>query len=282
MGNSPIWPNFFIAGAAKAGTTSLYAWLRQHPQVYMSPVKEPHYFSSDLAKTVRFVVKDEEEYLKLFEDAVGFKAIGEASASYLPFGRTVASRIRDANPDARIIILLRDPVERCYSDYLMYLRSGRESRSFYDALVNSPFSGVYIQKYAEAVRGYLEVFGSSQVLVLMFEELKSDPQVLMTKVATFLELDQAPITQIDFSIENTGGTPKNRLTATILAVRSQIPTNSLRLPLFLKKSIRRILLGSKPPIDPRAIDFLRPVFAEDLAELERLLGRPLPELREVW
>jgi len=282
MSKVPIWPNFFIVGAAKAGTTSLYAWLRQHPQVYMSPVKEPHYFSRDLVENVRFVIRKERDYLKLFRRAAGYKAIGEASASYLPFGRIVAERIKAAVPHARILIILRDPVERCFADYLMHVRTGREPRSFYEALVKSPLSKVYIQRYAQPVSDYLGIFGKENVLVLMFEDLKSNPRGLLKQVAQFLDIDEEPMMQVKLAVENPGGVPRSALSRVVITVRRKIPVQALPIPKELKLLLKRILLAPRPPLDPRAVEYLRPIFEADLRDLEKVLGRSLPELRKVW
>jgi len=282
MSKASIWPNFFIVGAAKAGTTSLYAWLRQHPQVYMSPVKEPHYFSKDLVKNVRFMISEEQEYLKLFRHAANFRVIGEASASYLPFGRIVAERIKAAVPHARIIIILRDPVERCFADYLMHVRNRQESMPFYEALVNSHLSEVYIQRYTQPVSDYLGVFGKENVLVLMFEDLKKNPRALLKQVAQFLDVDEEPMMEVKLSVENPGGVPRGRMSRAVLALRRRIPVPVLPLPKALKSSLGRLLLAPKPPMDPKAVEYLRPIFEADLRELEQVLGRPLTELRKVW
>jgi len=282
MSEPLVWPNFFIVGVAKAGTTSLYAWLKQHPKVFMPALKEPHFFSSDLVKTPRFVVKSEEQYLRLFANAVGFKAIGEASASYFPFGEVVARRIKGKIPHAKIIVLLRDPVERAYADYLMYLRTGREWRPFYEALLHSPLSRVYIQPYAKPLQEWLEVFGRQQVLVLMFEELKENPRGLLSKVARFLEIDEGLMKGIRLFLENPGGTPRNLASKALLSLRQKVSVPAFPIPKGMKRLIRQALLAQKPPIDPRAIELLRPIFEEDLRELEALFRRELPELRKVW
>ena len=104
------WPNLFVVGAAKAGTTSLWRYLDQHPAIYMSPVKEPHYFSS-FTPGLFPAVKDEGEYLRLFRDAGDAPLRGEASASYLWDAET-PRRHPSRSPDAKIVISLRDPVER--------------------------------------------------------------------------------------------------------------------------------------------------------------------------
>lgn len=278
-----IWPNFFIVGVAKAGTTSLYEWLKQHPQVYMSAAKEPRFFSSDLPHPTGLVIKDEHEYLNLFSKASGYQAIGEATPSYFQFWRVVPDRIRRAVPNARIIVLLRDPVERAYSAYLALYRAGREQQgSFYDALRDSPDAPIYCQTYSMPTRAYLEAFGEQNVLVLMFERLVSNPNELLVEVAGFLEIDQAAITSIDTSLENPGGAPRGTWAQKVFAARDRLPVRHLPLPQSSKRLLLRLLLAPKLPIDPRAVDLLRPVFEKDLEELERLLGRPLPELRRVW
>ena len=139
---STRWPNLFIAGAAKAGTGYLYTHLGAHPDIRMSGLKEPHFFSQvELWPEVRpFVttVTDEGAYLKLFEGA-GERYAGEASTSYF-WQPATADRIQERCPDARVIISLRDPVERAYSHYLNDHRAGVEPRSFLDAVSASDLS----------------------------------------------------------------------------------------------------------------------------------------------
>jgi len=118
------WPNFFIVGTAKAGTTSLYEYFKDIPGIYMSPVKEPSYFSHALippGAPKRKRIQNKNEYLKLFEDVKNEKVIGEASPGYLVYPE-VAKWIHEIAPTAKILISLRDPVERLFSSYLMYHR----------------------------------------------------------------------------------------------------------------------------------------------------------------
>ena len=143
-------PNFFIVGAAKAGTTALYYYLKRHPDVFMCPIKEPHYFSSDIRyenfstfhKRVHSKLKIRDylqnsqlyevhidwvtgwmDYLALFRESNGEKAIGEASTGYL-YSESAAANIAEKCPKAKIIIVLRDPIERAFSHYKMYFISG--------------------------------------------------------------------------------------------------------------------------------------------------------------
>ena len=128
-------PTFLIIGAMKAGTTSLYHYVGQHPQIYMSPVKEPQFFTFE-NEALDFhgpgdwhithqIVKDLENYRKLFQGVTEERAIGEASTVYLYSSRT-AERIHSYIPDAKLIAILRDPVERAYSNYVQAIHSDRE------------------------------------------------------------------------------------------------------------------------------------------------------------
>src|SRR5262249_11013082 len=112
---SEIWPNFFIVGAPRAGTTSLYIYLKQIPGIYMSPVKEPHYFNHEPGERSR------DEYLELFRAADTAVAVGEASVGYLRHP-DAPLRIRANVPHAKIIMSLRDPVEKVYSQYFEQVR----------------------------------------------------------------------------------------------------------------------------------------------------------------
>src|SRR5438067_2452241 len=114
------WPNFFIVGAAKAGTTSMHRYLAQHPEIFMSKVKEPTFFATDLGLVTPW--QDKGAYLSLFEDADDLPVRGESSPAYL-LSSEAAQRIRTASPGARILILLRNPVDAVQAVF-------REARKF--------------------------------------------------------------------------------------------------------------------------------------------------------
>jgi Sulfotransferase family len=196
-------PNFFIIGAAKAGTTSLYQYLAQHPDIYMSPIKEPNYFSTeinfedvrpevqerikllkidaylkgDMKRTIhRAFIKNQNQYESLFRFVANQKAIGEASASYL-YSPEAANAIKKYNPDAKIIIVLRNPVQRIYSHYLMDRRMAITQLSFEEALLedkNNPLKmwgskSLYyeLSEYYEQVKRYYDTFPQSNILLYL-------------------------------------------------------------------------------------------------------------------
>jgi hypothetical protein len=206
-------PNFFIAGAARCGTTSLWAYLRQHPDVFMPPAfefKEPSYFC-DL-----YGMKNWREYLALFSEATGRKRIGEASGAYLTAPES-AGRIRSAFPQARFIISLRNPAERAYSLYKWMHANGYEPIPvFEDALkaeedsrlANKDFirnngenyynflyfhSGLYV----EQLRRFYEAFGTGQVHVILFEEFIARPAAHMQRVFEFLDVNASFVPHVE-------------------------------------------------------------------------------------
>ena len=125
-------PNLFVVGAVKAGTTSLWTHLDAHPDVFMSRPKEPHFFSRARMPADQ-LVKDPVEYAGLFARGAALRYRGDASPSYL-WDPDSPARIKEAVPDARIIISLRDPVDRAYANYLGHIREGLDPRTFRDAV----------------------------------------------------------------------------------------------------------------------------------------------------
>jgi hypothetical protein len=220
-------PNFFIAGAPKSGTTSLYHYLGQHPEIYMSPIKEPNYFASevrlgqfsehlrpraerDLAplraylngpmREKRFgsLITEWPDYLRLFRKVQGHKAIGEASVCYL-WSESAAANIHRSIPDAKIILVLRNPVEMLFSMYLHTLRSGAMQGSFREAIelglqqrggkldVLHPFldMGFYHQQLSR----YLEVFPKKQLRIYWYEEYQAKAARTLADMFRFLDVD---------------------------------------------------------------------------------------------
>ena len=138
-------PNFLVIGAAKSGTTALYHTLKQHPQIFMSPVKEPHFFAFEGERPVYCgpgdrelfnprVVFRLEDYVRLFDGLRAQTAVGEASVQYLMRSDAAAARIRQHIPRAKLIAILRQPADRAYSHYIMLRSQGLERLSFTQAL----------------------------------------------------------------------------------------------------------------------------------------------------
>ncbi len=278
-------PNLFVVGAAKSGTTSLWTHLDAHPDVFMSRPKEPHFFSRAVTP-VDQVVKDPLEYEQLFARGAAHRYRGDASPSYL-WDPDSSARIKEAVPEARVVITLRDPVERAYSNYLGHLRAGLDARSFLDAIRaeleddDVDVGGVpvpYVTRgyYDEQVARYLEAFGDA-TLVLLFDEFVADVRGTMRDVFEWLGLDSAPAETLDTAPVYPFLVPRNAAVGKLVrrpAVRTV--ANTLVRGRLRARLDRVVFNPKKPPIDPDARRLLRAVYAPHDARLRELLGRSLP------
>jgi hypothetical protein len=290
-----IWPNFFIVGAQKAGTTSLYHYLKEIPGVYMSRVKEPAYFAPNYVRPDpgRFL-RDKEEYLRLFESAGGYIAVGEATPIYL-WDPDAPKLIHQTVPHARIIMILRDPIERAYSNYLMKkkYRSSMKS-SFYDELIRDYESRVKVEgrlkmyvefgMYYEQVKRYFDIFGREQVKVIIFEEFVQHPVQTVNEVLAFLGVNYT-VTEIREQY-NAYSVPRGPLALWIFAFFRGLPArniNTYKIATLLPHSLIESLSDKmffkrkqKPKIESKAVKFLQEIYHDDVIRLESLLGRSLP------
>jgi hypothetical protein len=279
-----LWPNLFVVGAAKAGTTSLWRYLDQHPAVFMSPVKEPHFFSSFVPGLFP-AVKEEEEYLQLFAAGRDATLRGEASPSYLWDPRSPAA-IKSASPEAKIVIALRDPVERAYAFYWTGVKYGGRTESFLEAVrreVALPEpewpSTLYVgySLYADGVRRYLDAFGDA-VTVIFFEELGRDTRGELRRLFARLGVDPAPADAMDVERHNSFALPRNELSRRVLTFRPLRDAARAVVPARLRPRVERILLSSppRPEMEPEARRLLEEAFAPERPRLEAMLGRQLP------
>lgn len=299
-------PNFLIIGAGRSGTTSLYRYVRQHPEVYMSPVKEPNFFSWDGVSPIfrgpgdrlhLSLVRDIQHYRKLFEGATNEKALGEASPSYLYRARAI-ERIKHHIPNARLIAILRHPAERAYSQYLGMAACGREQLSFPQAIraeedrIRRNWEGDwhYVRPgfYAAQLKRYYQVFDRKQIRVYLYEDLKSEPVRLMQDVFSFLGVDDTFIP--DTSIRhNPSGIPKNKVLSAFLVFLGRNPIRPLLKPFFparLRERINDHVAGFfarnlvKPPLPLPIRTQLVEVYREDILRLQELISRDLSKWLE--
>jgi hypothetical protein len=180
-----VLPNFLIVGAAKSGTTSLYRYLRDHPQVFMAESKELKFFSSKTRWRL-----GPGWYARQFEAASGAVAVGEASPSYTryPLHQGVPERVAQVIPDARLVYLVRHPIERMRSHYLHRLLQGKELAPLDDAVTADP-SYLDTSRYAMQIEQYLEWFPPEQLLVVTADALRRDRLDTLGRVCQFLGVD---------------------------------------------------------------------------------------------
>ncbi len=266
---TPVWPNFFIVGAPRAGTTSLYRYLKDVPGVYMSPVKEPHYFGNEGGG------RTEAEYLSLFRGGEKSRAIGEASVSYLRHP-AAAKRIQQAAPAARIIILVRDPVEVVHSHYFEFVRRHASDLTLEQLAAMEKHTNAF---YCDHVRRYFDIFGADRVKVLVFEEFVQDPRRTVGEVMAFLGIDGAP-PEFEARAYNSYAAPRAPLARGLLASNRYRRLWRAVAPAFLRQKLsRRQLLyrpAEKPPMAEHTRRMLQEKFRADIECLEKLLGRILP------
>lgn len=283
------WPNLFIAGAPRCGTSSLHAWLHGIPGIYMSRIKEPNFFSRQVIADDHPRIKpirDEAAYLQLFAHAGGARYRGEASPSYLQDPGAPAM-IRERVPDARIIVSLRDPVERLHSTYLM-LRNNRTDLDSFPAEIER---GLALQAdaslsllrprtglYADQVQRYRSVFGESQFRIVVFEEMMADVPGTLRSLLDFLGLNHT-LDGFDEPAQRRHGEARGPLVRFLFGNRTVSRAAESLIPYGLRKWIRNTFLVKKAPkqaMDPEARNFLVGYYRDDVARLEASLGRRMP------
>jgi hypothetical protein len=292
-----VRPNFLIVGTARSGTTSLYHWLKQHPEVFMPDTKEPSHFIHG------YGISDWEKYLSLFEPGRGKKAIGEASVAYL-WAPESPQWIRFMLGNIKIIILLREPVGRALSLYSWMVMEGYEwLRTFERALAeeekrfrdesfrwNNPeyfWSYMYFRNglYCEQVKRYIDAFGSESVKIYLFDDLISSPAEVYGDVCTFLEVSTGFCP--DFAPQNSSRIPRS---ITLQYLLRKLRLSSPRLPRGSRRVFRFIAhrfvpltmslnrkVGRKPKIPPELKKRLQEMYHRDIARLGEVIRRDLSD-----
>lgn len=282
-----FWPNLFIVGAAKAGTTSLFYYLKNIPGIYMSPMKEPNFFSkSTHIDPVWRAIEDKDKYLHLFDKVIDEKIIGEASTSYLP-DLNAPKLIHQSIPDSLIIISLRDPVERAFSHYLGRKRQGMVKSSFLQGIKNELSNKLDFHKlnhgvrhglYYESVKRYLDTFGDKQVKILIFEEFIEDEKKTLEDILKFLGINHSLNdfkAEVYFSFAEARGSVSQFIFRSnfVKKIANNLLSDSTR------KFLRDKLLEKKqekPKMDDEAREMLIKFYKDDVLKLQTLLGRKLP------
>jgi len=315
-----ITPDFFIVGAPKAGTDALYYELDQHPRIYMSPLKEPCFFSSEIrvenfepglrermkneADSVREfihgpmtekrfggIVSEWDDYRRLFARAKDEKAVGEGSVCYL-WSQTAAAAIASRLPKARIIIVLMDPAERAFAQYLKSVSDGTAAHSFGQHLdacfrhtdgylgVLHPF--LEFGMYARQVRRYMDAFPAEQLHISLFEEMQRDPQRWFSGILEFLGVDPAFVPE-----EGRGhyhpNLPKFVRISRALQARGLWKALGQCIPRGLRPAVKHLLYRQTESITMQAEDreLLVEYYRSDIEELERLLKKNLTHWQRV-
>lgn len=288
-------PNFFIVGAPKCGTTSVANYLAEHPDVFMA-LGEPHFFGRDIVYGPRR--PSEVEYLRMFSEAGGVRCLGDKSVFYL-LSRVAAHEIKKFSPDAKIVAVIRNPVEMVYSLHgQYYTRSGRENIASFEHALDAEddrrkgrripkragfAEALYyseIALYTDQLKRYVQCFGRTKIHIIVYDDLEADPALTYRHLLRFLEVSQ------DFQ-------PRFEIHNSAVCVRSHVLAKTLRSPTFAKaakhvlpngisdsvRSTRRTLLQwnrkhqSRPPLHPQVRRRLVNMFCDEVEQLSKFLGR---------
>lgn len=292
-------PNFLIIGAAKSGTTALHDAFAQHPQIYMSPTKEPNFFAlegntlnyapgSVQASYLAHCITDLSVYREQFRPDVKQIAVGEASPIYL-YDCKAPERIQSYIPDVKLIAIIRDPIERAYSNFLHHIRDGLETTNDFLEAITLEESRItdnwwwgfhYIRSgfYYEQLKRYFERFDRSQIKIFLYEDLSKNRLNTLQNLFQFLEVD--PTFTPDMSIRrNVTGVPKNKNLHRFLSQTHPIKT--FLKPLLPEKLRKRLVTNlknqnlEKPQIPTSIREQLHPIFRKDILQLQDLIQRDL-------
>ena len=297
-------PNLFIVGAPKAGTTSLYEYLRGHPDVYMSVVKEPAYFSPDVPpQKVRFRYdRDLDRYLALFAGATGERYVGEASTYYI-YSRMAPKLIHDFDPAARIVAMLRNPVEMAWALHGQRATHGREPITDFEAALaadNQPDAGGSSRRgqvemvgryrdrarYAEQLERWFDAFGRKSVHLIVFEDFVADTAGEFSRLLSWLGIDAAYRPE-SFAVHNPSHAVRRGLVRSAIntapgrwATQRLLPRligfeRSTRLAQGVKRSDVGRTTEKRTPIPDHVRHQLEQDLLPDVDRLSALLGRDM-------
>jgi len=309
-------PDFFLVGTPKSGTTSLYQMLKQHPQIFMSELKEPRFLASDMRPRVGFSSEPREldypdtldDYLALFADAKPAQRVGEASTFYL-WSSTAAERIAELQPDARIIAVLREPASFLRSLHFMFLQWRVEEETNLQkamSLQEARREGKHIPRYShrpqllqysdhvryvEQLRRDHERFPPEQVLVLIYDDFLSDNEATVRRILRFLDVDdELPIDVRNVNVTRSAVRSwrvKDLLRSLTMGRGSIARAAKTTVKALTTRRLRRgavgtiqrhVVVAQPPPADEAFMMELRQRFKGEVVALSEYLDRDLVSL----
>jgi len=280
-------PTFIVIGVAKGGTTSIYRYLDQHPEIFMCPDKGPNFFGYEDARDWKwhdegepplmrhFKVATLEEYERLFDGVTNERAVGEVSPQYFRCP-TAARRIHDVIPEAKLVASLRNPADRAFSGFLMRTRRGEVVGDAHSELTPGS-SHVKEGFYFQRMKRYYDLFDREQIKIYLFDDFKRGPGDLIRDLFGFLGVDTGfePDTTVR---HNPANVPKSALLNRILYQPRVIRGVKAVLPARLEKVAKRLRqrnLRPAPSFPPDLRATLLDLYQDDIHRLEELIERDL-------
>ena len=304
-------PNFFLVGAPKAGTTSLYHYLAQHPEIYMSPIKEPSHFSTEIRpenfcdkrragveaafeeqrKYLQGPMKEQHsgsigmdwnDYVRLFMNVKAEPAIGEASAKYL-WSKTAAANIHAKIPHAKILMVLRDPVSRAFSDYLEALTAGAlrcSFRKYVESCLSCEGGKLSLWwptletgLYYESVKRYMDRFPRENICIVLYDKYQTEPESVLAEIFRFLGV--ASSFKPDLSKRHhEPRVPRFRSLNRFLSKQGALNRLAMICPSGFKPLLRKLWVRPRERVAVSSSDreFLLSYYRDDIGKLARLLN----------
>lgn len=286
-----------IIGAARSGTTALYDLVRQHPDVFMSAIKEPNYFAFEGEpldwhgpgnEFVNNSVARWEEYTALFADAPDGMAMGEASPLYL-WAPQAPQRIRARLPDVKMIAVLRNPIEQAFSHYLYARAQMIEPLDDFDAALKAEperlaahwqplFQYSTFPRYAEQLARYNAEFPKEQLQIFLYEDYRGDPKTMLSRIYDFIGVDPAFVPDLSHET-NMGGQPRHQWLQNLVMRPNPIASlAALVVPESARRTIRDMVSRrnlARDTMSPATKAWLTNALKDDISQLQDMIGRDL-------
>lgn len=277
-------PNFYLLGVPKAGTTALYHMLGQHADVYMSPVKEPQFLAYPQKHTD---IDTRAKYERLFDGVDGETIVGEASTDYFHNPET-PGRIAELTPEAKMVVVLRDPAERAYSHYTMLVRNGAAAQRPYlevlreavgkpehDLKKDALGAGLKQSFYADALERYRSRFGPDQFHVVFYEAYRADMGAFVRGLYEFMQV--RPDITVERQRANTSTQPRSKFLHWLFRRENPVKAAAkLVVPQGVRRRVNRWVYRRNQkdvePLPPEARAILTAAFREDVERVETILG----------
>ena len=294
-------PTFIFIGTGKAGSTSLYYYLNEHPEIFMSPIKETNFFSyeggrpdfcgpGDLNSLAhKTTITDIEEYRKNFQEVTTEKAVGEVSPSYL-YVPQAADRIKKYLPEVKIIAILRNPVDRAYSNFQHRISLGVEPLTDFSQAIADEKTRIknnwaptwhYIEQgfYYSQLKRYYDLFDRRQIKVYLFEDWLCDRLTLIQDIFKFIGVTETFTPNI-YTKYNLSGTPKSKLLNNFLNKQNIAKTVLKKvIPPQMRSQLAANLqsknLQKLPQLSPEVKQELTQLYREDILKVQQLIDRDL-------
>jgi hypothetical protein len=310
--NKLKYPNFFIVGAPKCGTTSLHYWLSQHPEIFMSEPKEPHFFCTDLHeeadnfnnnKNNYFLYRDKDDYLKLFKAAKNEKIIGEASTLYFHSNKT-AENIKNRTIKPKIIISIRNPVKFIQSWHSQLLGKAENIKDLDKALeaeeerikgkkLNTSMSGcpsfLYYKKlahFSNYINYYFSIFDKKDIKIILLDDIRDKPKETYKDILEFLDVDDTDFTP-KFEVKNPNLKPRLNFLDSLLKKSDSIVLKKIYQKTIAKSTRKKVYsfldrknkkIARRSSINKKLELKLKKEFKTEVERLSKITDRDLIKL----